>query len=188
MSGSAWDDRRRALEESFFHNRNLQLLDKLREEMATKEQKEALAATSGITDDAVLDQLVAANISAETLAAVSLVPVVLVAWADGNMADKERAAILDASAKEGIQAASVARQLLETWLDESPDSQTLAAAWKAYTSLVLEHLSDAAKASLRNTTTQRARRVAEAAGGVLGLNAVSKTEQDVLDDLEAALS
>ena len=187
MNGNVWDERRRALEESFFMNRNRELLSKLKHDLAADEQKKSLSAASGITDEAVLDQLVAAEIGADALAAISLVPVVLVAWADGHMADQERAAILDAGAQEGISA-GVSRELLESWLDDAPDSEALSEAWKGYIGLVMERLGDEAKATLRNSTTRRARRVAEAAGGILGLNAISKSEQDLLDDLEAALS
>ena len=83
-------DRRRALEDSFFANRDRQLLQQLRSRVL----KEEFANVSGIKDDAVLEHLLEANISPETLTCLALVPLIAVAWADGKMDEKERQALL----------------------------------------------------------------------------------------------
>src|SRR5690242_6516966 len=74
------EDRRRGLEEAFFAQHDAALLRRLREAGEAKAKREALAAASGITDDALLDRLVALGISSETLTALSLIPMVAVAW------------------------------------------------------------------------------------------------------------
>jgi hypothetical protein len=58
-------------------------------------------AASGITDDALLDKLVALNLHGETLAALSLDPLVMVAWADGHIDKGERIALLSAASGGG---------------------------------------------------------------------------------------
>ncbi len=188
MTGDAWNERRKALEDSFFMKRDQELLESLRQELAAEAQKKALTAASGIQDGQVLDQLIAADISSETLAAVSLVPVVLVAWADGEIADNERKAILAASEKEGISAATASHNLLRSWLEHAPDQSALTNAWKGYIGLVVQRLDGDARAQLREGVVGRARRVATAAGGILGLNRISDAEHQVLDELESALS
>ena len=50
-------DRERALEDSFFAKRDKELLAKLQQNL----QKEQLGNASGISDDSVLDSLLAAN-------------------------------------------------------------------------------------------------------------------------------
>ena len=112
----ALGDRGRALEEAFFAQKNRELLGNLIEELAEVETKSALAAMTGIQDPAVIDELFAAGISTDTLAAFSLVPLVAVAWADGSVALEEREAILKAAANEGIQTESNAGKLLQDWL------------------------------------------------------------------------
>ena len=55
MSEDFLGDRRKALEEEFFAKHNRQLLQQLRQTTAVGAQKEALAAASGITDAACLN-------------------------------------------------------------------------------------------------------------------------------------
>ena len=57
--------------------------------------------------------------------------VVEVAWADSSIDEKERAAILTAAAKTGLEKGSAGYQLLQSWLEVRPDSR-VRAAWKDY--------------------------------------------------------
>ena len=121
----------KALEEAFFARENEALRRRLREMDETKRAKEALAAASGITDDAVLERLAALDISSETLAALSLIPLVAVAWADGSIDDKERAGVFSRAAEAGVGKGDVSHELFERWLTEPPPP-ALVAAWKDY--------------------------------------------------------
>ena len=67
------------MEDKFFAERDRELLQALRDEAACKERKKALADASGIDDDALLDQLDEHEFHGETLAALSLVPLIAVA-------------------------------------------------------------------------------------------------------------
>ena len=60
--------------------------------------RETFAEASGITDDALLRRLGDLGIGPDTLAALMLVPVVAVAWADGETDDEERGSVLSAAA------------------------------------------------------------------------------------------
>jgi hypothetical protein len=188
MSEEFLGDRRKALEEEFFAKQNQRLLQQLGATMAAKAKREALAAASGITNAAVLEQLVAADLSGETLAALSLVPLVEVAWADGNLDDKERSALLKAAEQAGLSPDSASYQLFDEWLRERP-SRRLLAAWKAYVTALSSTLDAQAKQALRQDLLGRARAVAEAAGGFLGLGRrISSAEQAVLTELEQAFA
>ena len=90
----ALKDRERSLEETFFGKVNAELLDKLRSDTERAASREGLARVSGIADAEVLDRLVELGISPETWTALSLVPLVEVAWANGEVEDKERRAVL----------------------------------------------------------------------------------------------
>jgi DnaJ-domain-containing protein 1 len=107
MNQEFLSERRKALEEAFFANQNKTLLQRLRETDAARQKKAALAAASGISDDNVLEKLVALNIGSDTLTALSLVPIVKMAWADGAIDDKERKAALSAAAEIGLSNDSV---------------------------------------------------------------------------------
>jgi tellurite resistance protein len=188
MSGFTGEDsfgkRRRALEESFFEQRNQELLEQLRQRQSEQAHKDQLAAASGITDDAVLQQLVSLNIGAETVAALALVPLVQVAWSDGSIDPKERSAILAAAAESGLEQQSPSYQLLDSWLEQRPDP-SLMVAWKDYMRAVCHMLGGEAAASLGDGLLERARNVARAAGGILGLGGkISSSERAVLDELQ----
>ena len=61
------------------------------------------------------------------MAALALVPLVEVAWADGQLDRKERGAILERAKESGIGAGSMEHALLEAWLDRRPDPKLLTA-------------------------------------------------------------
>lgn len=188
MSKEFLGDRKHALEEAFFAKQDEALLRRLRDAEAAKSKKEALSAASGIADDAVLDRLVALGVDGATIAALSLVPLVLVAWADGSMDDKERDAALAAAAEAGVDRQSAGRQLLEGWLATRPPPQLLAT-WTDYIRAISPTLSEGARRELKSDLLGRARKVAEAAGGFLGVGRkTSPAEDGVLARLEKAFS
>lgn len=188
MSNQALGDRGKALEDAFFARQNEALRQRLREMGDAKQKKEEFSAASGIMDDAVLERLTALNIGSDTLAALSLVPVVMVAWADGGIDPKERSAALSAAAEAGLDKQSASYQLLDQWLAKRPPAELLAA-WKDYMRAISATLDRESKQALKAELLSRARRVAEAAGGFLGIGRnVSASEQAVLDDLETALA
>ena len=98
-----------------------------------REQEISLA--SGITDRAVLKLLADLEVSSSVVAALALVPLVEVAWADGELAPEERASVLKASAEQGIRPGTRAHGLLSTWLEHRP-TKTLFEAWQASSFLV----------------------------------------------------
>lgn len=180
-------ERGKALEERFFKQQDQQLLDQLRAEMQAEEGRKALASVSGISDDAVLDALVANEVSAESLTSVSLIPLVVVAWADGVMEGKERDAILQAAGLAGIEQGSASYKLLQNWLEAQPTSD-LFDSWKAYVSALKGGLEPAAFGQLKTCVVGRAKSVADAAGGILGIGTTSAKEAQVLADLEKAFA
>jgi hypothetical protein len=188
MSDDFLGDRRKALEDQFFEKQNRQLLDSLRDKREAGDRTSALAAASGIGDTAVLEKLVALEIGVDALAALSLIPLVAVAWADGVVQAREKEAVLQAAGAEGLKTDDVSYQLLESWLAQRPGPE-LVSVWKDYMGALSAHLDQGSRGALKNELLGRARTVAKAAGGFLGLgNKVSAEEARVLDELEAVFS
>ena len=187
MADHVLDSRRQGLEEAFFAEENARLLAQLRQQGAAADRTAAIRAATGLTDATALAALASLEVTPETLGAFALAPLVLVAWADGTISAEERRAALQAAADSGIQEGTPARALLESWL-ASPPGPALAKAWKEYAGALAATLDTAGRAALRTATLGRARQVAEATGGFLGLtSAVSEAERRMLVDLEAAL-
>ncbi len=180
------DKRRRALEEAFFNKYNEELVAKLRDKERAAKEKEELAEATGITDPKVLDDLRGLGVRATTLAALAIAPLVLLAWRDGKLDARERGAILRAAEEQKMDQTSHGYQLLEKWLEERPGDD-LVAAWKGYVSALRGHLPEPAFAALRADILARTHAVAQAAGGFLGLNRVSKEEKELLARIEEAL-
>jgi hypothetical protein len=128
----------------------------------------ALEKASGITNQAILEKLLELNVHAETVAALALVPLIQVVWADGHLDDKEREAVLSAAQSSGLTQGTVEYDLLEGWLSRQPD-RNLLAAWQGYIEGLCEQLNEEERESLKNEWMGRARAVAEASGGILGL-------------------
>ncbi len=186
MKIKALEDRRRALEESFFKNQNARLLAAMRAKTARAEKRAALRETSGLTNPDLLDLLLELEIDSETLAALTLIPLVEVAWADHAIADEERDAILDAADSVGITPETETYALLSNWLKTAPPARLLEA-WEAYVAALTETLTPDAVQTLKEDVLGRVRQVASAAGGFLGLGRkISASEQMVLDRLEKA--
>jgi len=97
------EDRGRALEDEFFNKENAKKIEALKEKLDEQRSREDLRKASGMTDDAVLDKLVDLGLSAQTITALSLVPLVTVAWADGSIQDNERNAILQAAHGKNLE-------------------------------------------------------------------------------------
>jgi hypothetical protein len=185
MSSDFLGERGRALENSFFAKKNEELLQQLRDQMQSDSKRQAISDASGITDDTIIDELLAIGMDGETVAALALVPLVEVAWADGSIADNEREALVSACDEIGIKKGSPAFSLLQQWTDEAPGPELLET-WKDYVKALCESMKESVKEAIRTDIMGRAKRIAESAGGFLGLtSAISAAEQAKLDELES---
>ncbi|MBS0642682.1 MAG: hypothetical protein JSS43_22685 [Proteobacteria bacterium] len=187
MSEAILDNRRRALENAFFVEHDRRLINRLAHDDAHRAEREAITAATGITDPVVIDQFVALDLRGSTLAALAVVPLVAVAWADGSVGERERAAVLAVAVELGFDTDSESFNLLEDWLMHEPPVELLSA-WEAYTAAFISQLDEAGRTALHDEVVTRARAVAEAQGGFLSFGRVSQSEEAVLRRLEAALT
>ncbi len=187
MDGNILNDRRKALEESFFQKHDRELLDQLREKARARKEKEALAAAMQIKDDAVLDQLMKSGFTLETYEALNLIPLIEVAWADGRLTQDEREAILEAAAETGIDPGEPSYALLVKWMKDDPGDQLLEL-WEDYVRGLRAELPETAMAALRDEVLKRAREIAAATRGLFGLgDRINKAEQKSIARMEKAL-
>ena len=179
------EDRRKALEEAFFKKENDRLLAELHEKHERDKQLRELALACGFEADEALKALVDLGISASTFPALSLVPLIQVAWADGNVSRDEREKILEAAQHSELEEGSPCSQILDTWL-ASPPPRDLFQAWLDLTREIASRASPDQRAALRDDFLTRAKGVAKASGGIVGIGSISAKERAVLDAIEAA--
>ena len=182
---SSLSDRRQALEDRFFQDQEAKRLADLRAKLAAQKNREQLAAVCGIEDAAVLDTLTKLDVGSHDVAALMLVPLVQVAWADGSISAKEREAVLKAAHTNGVKDDSHPHQLLDAWLDKTPGPE-LFTAWAGYVEALRAHLTDTQMTSLKESVLGLAHDVADAAGGYLGIGSISGTEKEALTSIGAA--
>ena len=180
-----FESNRQTMEELFFLKEDQKLIEKLKAMKQRKEHKEALARVSGLDNDAVLEKLVTLGIQPETMACLSLTPLIEIAWADGKVDDKEWDAVMKAAEKEGITRDSIEFDLLSHWITRKPDASLLEA-WRHFIQALCEKLSADERAELQEKIMGHAKAIAKVSGGFLGLGAVSATEQQVIEKLESA--
>jgi len=169
----------KTLEDRFFFAESLVLKEQLARLKLVDESADALSTVSGIVNRAVLKELVALDIRPEMLAALCLVPIIEVAWADGIIDTNEVKAVLSGARKHGFGEDHV---ILQEWLLRKPDALLLTA-WRAYMQGICEIVSKETRASLKADILEHTRLVAEASGGFLGLtDPISAEEQRALDD------
>jgi hypothetical protein len=182
----ALTDRRKELEETFFAKQNQELVEKLKAQKQKALDIEGIREITGIKNDEVLEKLIALKLDRETVSALSLFPLIQVAWADGAVDAKEQQAVLSAAAASGILKGSSAHILLESWLKLKPPA-AMESAWTNYVKALVEGMKPDDKTMLKSELLGKARSVAEASGGILGMGSkISKAESDALKKLEAA--
>jgi hypothetical protein len=181
------EERGRALENQFFDKENKEKLAKMKSKLDGQKSRDELRKASGMSDDAVLDKLVGLGLRANTIAALSLVPLISVAWADGEIQDNERTAILQGAHGKGLESGTDGYDLLQTWLAKPPSNE-LFEAWESYIKALAAQLNDEQNRLLKNQIVGFAKMVAGAAGGVLGFGKVSGAEEKILGRIEAAFA
>lgn len=187
MSEVTLEERGRALENQFYEKQDKEKLAAMKQKLDAQTTRDELRKASGMTDDAVLDKLVGLGLRANTIAALSLVPLIEVAWADGEIQDNERNAILQGAHGKGLEQGSDGYELLQSWLKKKPD-KGLIEAWESYIKALTGQLNDEQNKLLKNQIVGFAKMVAAAAGGFLGIGKVSASEEKVLHRIDAAFS
>ncbi len=162
-----------------FHNQDL--IKQLRAKLEHRDRVEALAEGTGIDDAKLLDRLAAQGIDGETVEVLHLVPLIAVAWADGEIQPEEAALLRDAAQRRGLNPAAMAR--FDAFLETAPRPALVDSALDFIRALLAASDDDTAEAAVEGMT-DLALKVASAAGGVFGLfGRVEIEEKDALTHL-----
>lgn len=181
---TAMADRVRAQEEIFLQ----QLEAKRPRDGEARRARGALRTETGIDDDAALDALIAIGLDRGMLPAVEAIPLVLVAWADGDVAASERDAILRAVEAHGVTERHPAHALVRSWLERrTPGQVKLLRAWRAYVAALASREDQEARTERAERLQHEVREVAQADGGWLGFGRVSRNEGALIAEIERSL-
>jgi len=180
--------RGRALEDAFFAKRDRELAAAIQRQMTAEESERTLANIIGMADKLAFKEIAKAEADVSVLAAMALLPLVEVAWCDGDVSPKEQEAILKGAEGIGVAQGSPVHQFLHNWIQQRPSPKALAA-WNDYVRAICATLDPETTAKLKQAIIGRAEKIAQAAGGILGLgNKVSPAERACLDELAKAFA
>jgi hypothetical protein len=170
-----------AVENEYLKLASEQLVERLRDTYSHDDRIALIAVNLGIPK-LMAAELVATGVSIPTLTTLTIIPMVLVAWADGGVTSKERQAILELARECSIKVGSPSYQLLNAWLSQRPPSN-LETAWKKYVLLVIAHAPAEVRRAIQDKVVKRCEATAKACGGFLGFRSVSKAEQAKIDEI-----
>jgi hypothetical protein len=108
-----------------------------------------------------------------------LVPLIQIAWAEGNVSDRERDLIIEAARSRGIEAGSPADRQLAEWLAQRPSDELFEKTLRAISAILQARPAEEREASQRDLLSY-CTAIASASGGVLGFRAVSDEERQIL--------
>jgi len=179
-------NRRKALEEAFFQKQNEKLKAKLRVATEREASRCELRGAFPHAKDEVIERFIDHGLDVEAVSALGLVPCVMVAWANGELGQREREEVLAAARENGLDPSGKPYTLLASWLVEQP-SASLIDLWSHYVVAVCKGLSPDEQTRMRERVVGLAQAVARATGGFLGFgDKISDAEQRVLDRIEQA--
>ncbi len=156
-----------AKEEGYFRRHDADLIAALRAKLANETTAEALKSQTQIQDDSLLLRLAELGITTDTIQVLHLIPLLDVAWADGEIQEVERQLLLEAAEEIGVKTGS-ARELFETMLKEKPRDELVNAAIDFIGNL-LQVLPEAEAEDARGNLLALTWKVADACGGIFGL-------------------
>ncbi len=182
------NQQRKSLEDSFFGQSDEGLIAELEAAITEGQDKQERIEMFGVSDANVVRRLKDLGLGNKALAAVSLVPLVQVAWADGKIQSNERNALLSAAERAGLPPGGIAYKVFKGWLSEPPAEDQIQL-WKDYVKAVTNELDAEQREFMKQEFLGRAEQIAAAAGGILlRIGSVSKSEQAVLDDLASVFT
>jgi tellurite resistance protein len=182
-------ERERGFEADYFNKRDAKLIQKIRERAHLQEVAAALAEKLQVDAPALLQRAAGLGLTRETGAALLVAPLVQVAWADGDVTDRERAVVLELAAARGVVAGTPPYTQLFAWLQECPEAELFDTAIEIINA-GFAVLPAAERADRVRAVIDACERVAEASGGVamLGLRyGASGAEAAVLETLTRKL-
>ena len=186
----AFADRKRTVEEEYFRQQELELIERLRQRTAQENERQEMAATLGVTDAEILNTLQEMGYTRATLSLLYLVPQVQVAWAEGSVSKSERELILEAARLRGIEAGSAAYEQLIGWLNEQPAEEFFERTLRVISALLQTLPPERREASKRDLVAY-CTQVAGISGGLAGFlsfgGKVCKEEREMLQRIAAQL-
>ena len=171
--------RARSKEEEYFLRAEAELLEKVRARAAREAELRAMGEHHGVEDPEILKAFEEAGCDRNTVRILHLVPILQIAWVDGEVSEAERAEILKLAAARGVSEGTPAHGKLLSWLDSPPSPEFFERTMSILARLI-EVFPEKEEAAFQGEIMTSALRVASASGGFLGLGKKVSAEEKAL--------
>ena len=173
-------------EEEYFHElereQREQLRKKLEQAAAELREQRDVADSVGTDDATVAQHIKALGFDGDSARVFDLLPLIHVAWADGNIQRAERSAILGILRQRSIEPGTAAFRLVESLLERRPDDTYMQESLHLLRK-VMDDSEDGAKDIVDLCVA-----VADASGGFLGMgNRIDDTERKMIEEIASIL-
>jgi hypothetical protein len=101
------------------------------------------------------------------------------AWAEGNVSERERELIIEAARTRGVQQGSPADHQLDSWLTRRPTEQFFEKTLRAIGAILQAQPAEERAASQKDLLSY-CTAIASASGGIMGFRRVSDEERQIL--------
>jgi hypothetical protein len=137
----------------------------------------------------MLTELQALGFSPETVVLLPLLPVLEVAWAEGEITAAERRLIVEFARSRGIDEHGAADEQLARWMTHRPDETAFQGARRMMTAVLSADSSQASNRLTVEDLVDYCEQIAATSGGVLGLRlgSISSEERALLSRLASDL-
>ncbi len=179
-------ERGRGLEEEYFMRKERELIEKLHQKHSSESAQQQMAAATGIQDAEVIEALRELGYSPDTVMLLHLVPLIQVAWASGDVSEKERELIMHAARSRGVNIGSAAETQLNDWLTKKPTDAFFENTLRAVR-ILIEALPADQRREARQDLLTYSSSIAQASGGFLGIGAISGDESAALEAITAII-
>ncbi len=139
-----------------------------------------------MTDHELGEHLKRLGVTPSTYRALPLLPLVQVAWADGQIQDAERDLILRL-AETRYRLEGEGREVLRSWLDRPPSATYAARGRRVLIELVQRSAIGQIRREDLGDVVSLAKDVARAAGGFFGFGAINANEAHAIEEIARAL-
>ena len=176
------------LEDAYFAAQDRRLAEQLKLRLDADEREKVLAYSLGLTGELAHQGFANLKTGIEVVAAMALLPLVEVAWCDGEVSPEEKTAVQRAALEMGMEPDSPLSLFLQNWIEQRPSRQAVQA-WREYVKAFSAMVEPDTAAVVKEKILGRAEKIARAAGGILGFgNRISISERACLDELATAFA
>jgi hypothetical protein len=178
MSEDFLSGRKRTNEEEYFQKQDRELIEKARQRAQAERQLRELGETIGVTDPEITRELAELGFTPDTVKLLPLIPVLEMAWAEGDVTPPERKMLVDVARTRGIEEGSAADRQLAEWLDRRPEESVFRRAGRLINALFA---SGGRFDVTRDDLLKYCEAIADASGGMFGIRRVSADERATLE-------